>query len=376
MITSGFITLFIALIIPGFIFKRFYYYGEFSKQFTRHDPILKSLIESIIPGLLIHLFCAVLFIFLLEFYSFKELVDSYALMSKLSDLSEVDWSSDLINTLLAYSLLLYFNASFLGFLLSRTVRILKLDTQWKILRFKNEWYYLFHRDILKFKKFKAHISDEKRNQKFLMPYVDVLIEKSENSTALYSGLLVDYDLNPKEIHKLDKLYLTEAVRYKLKDGQQAEKKAIPGDLFVLNANRLININVSWIYRQDIQQNSVDDKQRKLTSYQNLSIVLFVAISILIFYRIEFIEWNWYEHYFSSDVSIWKRIASWLIFNFFYTIWVPIRTVRNNEGGKKLEIVSIKEFLQRLKVFCFLFLILSFLLYFEEIYMWVLLKVIC
>lgn len=54
-ITIGFIALFISIVIPGLLFFRFYYYGEFSKQFTTKDQISKIFFFSIIPGIIIQI---------------------------------------------------------------------------------------------------------------------------------------------------------------------------------------------------------------------------------------------------------------------------------------------------------------------------------
>ena len=54
-LTFGFIALFISIIIPGILFRRYYYYGEFSKQFHTKDPVLHSIFLSIIPGVCVQI---------------------------------------------------------------------------------------------------------------------------------------------------------------------------------------------------------------------------------------------------------------------------------------------------------------------------------
>ncbi|THF48460.1 hypothetical protein E6C50_14345 [Flavobacterium supellecticarium] len=56
-LTLGFIAFFIAIVIPGILFRRFFFYGEFSKQFNTKDPVLHSIFFSIIPGIVIQLVC-------------------------------------------------------------------------------------------------------------------------------------------------------------------------------------------------------------------------------------------------------------------------------------------------------------------------------
>jgi hypothetical protein len=53
--TIDFLLLIILVVIPGLLFKRFYFQGEFSKQFSTKDSVYKSVFYSIIPGVLIQL---------------------------------------------------------------------------------------------------------------------------------------------------------------------------------------------------------------------------------------------------------------------------------------------------------------------------------
>ncbi|MBB3123296.1 hypothetical protein FHS04_000793 [Mesoflavibacter sabulilitoris] len=56
-LTLGFIAFFIAIVIPGILFRRFFFFGEFSKQFNTKDPVLHSIFFSIIPGIVMQIIC-------------------------------------------------------------------------------------------------------------------------------------------------------------------------------------------------------------------------------------------------------------------------------------------------------------------------------
>lgn len=52
-LTTAFLFLFITIVIPGFVFQRIYFFGDFSKQFTTKENVPKLLLASLIPGLII-----------------------------------------------------------------------------------------------------------------------------------------------------------------------------------------------------------------------------------------------------------------------------------------------------------------------------------
>ena len=101
-----------------------------------------------------------------------------------------------------------------GFIANNIIRWLKLDTRIKLFRFKNEWFYVFSSELLQFKKFRdSHAVRKRENSVFLFAIVDVQVQKNASNVDLYSGVLVDYDLNPRDISKIDRLYLSQAKKY-------------------------------------------------------------------------------------------------------------------------------------------------------------------
>lgn len=229
------------LLIPGFLFRRFYYSGEFSKEYFKQnftDLILPSLILSGI----INTFCYTA-IYFLGYHS--EAVPSIAvLLSGTTDSIRVS-SAIQILFLNLYPGLSYFlftgvMGAVTGFLSKYLVRTYKLDRKYKLFRFQNEWHYLFSGEILDFPDIKgsAHTAD--------FTFVDALVNTSEGS-VIYTGCLSAYVLSSST--GIDRLYLSDTRRRYLKDDvkQNGQERyyEMPGEFFVLFANQIINLHISY-----------------------------------------------------------------------------------------------------------------------------------
>ncbi len=312
-ITVGFIAIFISVVIPGLLFLRFYYFGEFSKQFTTKEPIARSLLYSIIPGVLIQILGLTLY--RVQVNSELEMSHVFAVHHNL--LSQDNFTNittgfldDGLAEFCIYSLCIFILAIVLGYLLSRVIRLIGLDLRIKLFRFKNQWYYILRGELLGFKKFKQAVNVLNRpdlnNKNIDMVFADVLIN-SAGKTKLYTGFVVDYDLDSTDISKLDKIYLFDAHRYKQvkeEDPENSEKEititkkiAIPGSVFILDVSNLVNINL--LYVTSPRKNDIP----KINKWK-LLLVIVVAISTLfvlgmvfyIFKEATWINFSWYKSY--------------------------------------------------------------------------------
>ena len=229
------------LLIPGFLFRRFYYSGEFSREYFKQnltDLILPSLILSGI----INTFCYSI-IYILGFRS-----DAVpAISTLLSGTTDSIKVSKAIDTLflnfypgLSYFLFTSLTGSFTGYLGKYLIRTYKLDRKYKLFRFQNEWHYLFSGEILDF----PEIQGSARTTAFT--FVDALVKTSEGS-VIYSGYLSSYVLSSST--GIDRLYLSDTRRRYLKDDNKQETEEryykMPGDFFVLFASEIINVHVSY-----------------------------------------------------------------------------------------------------------------------------------
>ncbi len=323
-LTTGFLVLFFTIVIPGFLFLRSYYFGEFSKQFNPKDNITKQLLFGIIPGSIIEI---------LSFLIGKKLgwisVDSIHVLSFFETvnnqkIAENEEAQMLIENPVhfGYYLLIVYGLSFLsGIIFSRLIRAWSLDKHIKMLRFKNQWYYIFSGEIFEFKKFKSaanilgKASENGKKKIVELSKVDVLISNG-GENEFYSGYVVDYDLLPSDPSKLDNLYLMDASRYTLKEVKNhnsafthpkiSEKKPIPGEIFVLNMCNLVNINVSYLLSE---KGYTEQKAwiKFLCRILNVIILTLIVTSIFpIFYPFESIQ-NEYYVLFHQNASWFDKL---------------------------------------------------------------------
>lgn len=229
--------LFIVLIfIPGHFFKRFYYSGKFSRQFSSGD-FAERLIVSLFWGVVVQL-CA--FSLMRLFIKFNIEDSSKKATSILDKLTKYDFTvSGQVNFLYCFYYLggsLLFSI-LLGGAMHHIVRILKLDLKVNALRYTNEWHYFFTGGNLK--------SQQRTMGRGRIEAVqlDLVTDAGDGNTRLYSGLLNDYALCPEG--KLDVISINGAKRYSTSKG---EYTYIPGDCLVIPYDKVININISFLVR--------------------------------------------------------------------------------------------------------------------------------
>jgi hypothetical protein len=284
-LTVGFVTLFLLLVLPGIIFRRFYYLGEFSKQVSISEPILNTIAYALIPGVLIQLSLAWLYLILID--SGSEVALSPFYNTVFSGNISTSVSRLLLRDLLSNSFLLYLCAVYsisatLGISLYLLVRNLKLDLKFKILRFKNQWAYIFSGESYRFpkwRKFDMSTRDElaEFKKKFLFPSLDVLVKVSESENILYSGILKDYDVLSKDLSQLRRVYLVDAKRYKRTDDDM-KLKDIPGDFLIIDGKDIINLNVQYIFSEPSHAKSTI-KSGVWYSVWNICTVILIFLSL-------------------------------------------------------------------------------------------------
>ena len=350
-LTLGFIALFISIIIPGILFRRFFFYGEFSKQFNTKDPVLHSIFFSVIPGIVIQIFTFIIYNFSLGFDS--SFLDVFVIFRDITsdgtneteEATKKFINNDLI-TFLLYSLGVFLFASFSGWFCSRMIRVFNLDKKYKIFRYNNQWYYIFSGEVLKMKKFEeAHKFSFKNNkgdeQDTLMTYADILVSVSEQNDRkeLYTGYVVDYDLKSDDISQLDKIYLIDTHRYKKKENVKDDKDEIkdenptlsrnrlkvPGDIFVLNAKNIVNLNLTYIpsIKKKIEKKQKEAKRQVLYSNFQLIYLMLIILVILthVFYKLLGLENTFLSNYFAKT-GFWGKFLGVLFVNQILVLLLP------------------------------------------------------
>lgn len=318
-ITLDFLLLFFLFIIPGLVFKRAYFYKEFSKQFSIKDNAYTIIFFSFIPGLIFQL------IGYLIFWSIHD--PNYTLHDILLTVRSYETSSAALipidlSTFIIHQCNVNVLAFFGGFLLSRTIKATGLDVRYKFFRFGNQWYYIFSGEIESFEKFRNfrnrfNLNIIGRNEfKFMPPIADILIEGNEGQ-KLYSGYLIDYDLNPKDIHSLDKVYLKHAYRYRpARDDddpnmtiRKTTKVPIPGDDFILKMDNVASINLTFV---PPPKEFAKKKEERKNSFLKLVYNLGVLINIYVLVDILFFEFFFLKDIFSENINELILSQNWFV----------------------------------------------------------------
>ena len=207
----------IFLIIPGVIFRRFYFQGEFSKQFKLHNLTL-TLIFSLVLGIIIQVISFSLYRYQIEAFVLNYLNTEDSFLSNVKGIydalikietecmtSESNYFFQIV-IFLVYSYVVAFLCSIFVWAF---VRLLKLDRAFKIFRFNNHWNYYFKGEIKDFREFK-HLD----KGKVLYTEADVILQTNSGDRKMYSGILSQYTIEPKT-NKLENIYLTNARKWKL-----------------------------------------------------------------------------------------------------------------------------------------------------------------
>ena len=325
-ITLDFLLLFFLFIIPGLVFKRVFFFKEFSKQFSIKDNAYTIIFFSFIPGLIFQI--VGFFIYWLVHDPSFSLYDVVLSLKTDTESKESLIPIDL-GTFAVHQLNVNILAFASGFLISRLIRVAGLDVRTKFFRFNNQWYYVFSGEIESFEKFKKfserfNVNIKSRNEfKYYPPIVDILIDGSDGR-KLYSGYLVDYDLDPKDIHSLDKVYLKHAFRYRPKTDEDSSaivkgntaKVPIKGDVFVLNTDNLVNINVTFI---PTPKKVTEKKKQRTRKIYKLFYSFGVLFNIYVLLDILFFNMFLLEHLFPGDYTNQILQQSWYVRIFFSII---------------------------------------------------------
>ena len=229
------------MLVPGFLFRRLYYSGEFSKEYFKQN-FTDYLFPSLIFSVLIHLFCQSL----IRMFGYKiSLWPLFLLVGSNGSSSETGLAFlqiyKNIYHLFFYFTFTAFTGAVLGLFSKYIVRKLKLDRKYQLFRYQNEWHYVFTGEILDF----PNISGQSNVQPEVQ-YVDALVKTAEGS-ILYSGYLSHYVLSSS--NGIDQLYLSDVKRRYLKDDHQPENidpyYYMPGNFTIIPYAQVMNLNITY-----------------------------------------------------------------------------------------------------------------------------------
>ncbi len=257
--TVGLLLVFLTIFAPGLIFLRSYFIGEFSKQFNTKIPIIRLAFYSLIPGLFIFLFSIFTYGIIDSTFLISESLKIYLDLMFAKNSLSAKTSFFLDNNLIYFVFFvtsMYLSSFVLGVSFHYVIRKLNWDKKFKILRFKNYWYYLLSGEIVKFPKFDRalidiEINDIDKDTDVSMAYADILTDEC-GKTKMYTGYVLDYELDQENSNQLDKIYLLDAHKYNYVQHKKFHfqkdfiKQSIPGHLFIIDYKKVLNINITYI----------------------------------------------------------------------------------------------------------------------------------
>ncbi len=305
------------LIVPGIVFKRFFFQNNPQKS-PGIGNFADRIITSLFCGFIIQIITVLLMIIWTSKVSTIEFIDYYNRVSNIHE-KLVNNSLPIISvTQILYILVEMLSslilAAALGLIGFNIIRKFKLDVIFPILRFDSEWKYLFRDD--------KRIFDEDTVLKYRIfdtAQLDLIVKETSGDSLIYSGILYNYKTNKEG--SLEYISLMETRRFtKRKDFKGVRIKVVSGNLVIIPYSNVLNINVTYFYRN-----------RKTTNrfIESLIIVIF-SISL---FPIIILPWF-------STAPWYRCMVSMLLLLFSWTSMVGLLSPLIGEKKNKFNIVGI------------------------------------
>lgn len=250
----------ILFLMPGVIFIRSYSSGLFSDGFKVIDRLdnlstPQLIIRAIIPSLIIHFgfsqICMITGWGKINFQLLFGLLIGGKIASnfviELSDnIESENWQVIIYNTAINVT------ALSIGFAAKIIVRVFRLDRKFEILRYPNDWHYIFSGEILEIS---GDIKGAARDQIDLR-YVTVCVDIGGQAVVI-AGVLESYKLSPP--NEVQFLILSNARRRPLDwdaaPGQQGTEDfyKLPGNYLIIPFHEIKNLEIEYICLDKIAQ---------------------------------------------------------------------------------------------------------------------------
>lgn len=281
-ITLVSILVIILLFIPGFFFKRFYYSGQFTKQFGA-GIFAERFITSIFWGLIVQSITLVM-VGRFTQTNYIDIRDSISrFYSDLNNNKLPDCTAQNFYYGLGYIILAILCASVLGLIFHNVVRVLRIDILFPVLRFTNYWNYYFRGDF-------KNLRGNRRKGKVISTNLDIIVQDGSGKNRLYSGFLAHYTIS-HVTGELETIAIANAERW---SNTSTSFKSISGDNLVIPYKTVININLRY-----------NIKSRARKQYYEVAIGLF---SITLFGAFFFLI----PYYYYNSIGLLKTIIALII----------------------------------------------------------------
>ncbi len=241
----------LGLLLPAIAFRRFYYTGEFSRQYVTEDFVRLVLRTSALACVL-HLAAYVIVGWLYPGLRYGYGLAVEALLGDGKDVASTFGAWRGRTAFFTLYVTLIACGGLLGAASRYSIVSLGWDRSVKLFRFQNYWHYLLRGGIRDFTQVRDLLAGGRDSVSFT--FVDVLVSSSEGD-MLYDGMLVDYELKPD--NQLEALILTDARRRPLRNDNPDREPQEPsvraarfyrvvGDIFVVPAAQIKNYNLRYI----------------------------------------------------------------------------------------------------------------------------------
>ncbi|HIC8755750.1 hypothetical protein [Elizabethkingia anophelis] len=234
----------LVFIIPGLIFRKFYFSGEFTKQFYQGH-----LLERFMFTILCSIICLLCIFYLVNFIriwfnflpsiSYESATKIFKIVSSNSvpdkNMFEYTYKDALIMLTMHY-----FLSGILGAMFHYINLLLRLDFFSSALKYKNHWYYIFNGKSVK--------GVRGIGKKLIQTKIDALVNDGEKN-IIYSGELSDYYIEPSN-NKLDTILLKNAYKKVPNHIENCnydvgtDVRYIPGNVICLQNDKIINLNIT------------------------------------------------------------------------------------------------------------------------------------
>lgn len=307
-------------IFPGILLRRFFFSGEFNKEFSQGN-LLERFLWTVFSSIFSLFFCAIFF-FAIRYVFGKKLLPaiSYETIKEVFDLlgsNEIPEKSRFLEIYLQFLILLvgiYFMSILVGFIGKYVVIKLNTSNIFSALKYRNYWYY--------FMRGKIEMSD-KSNKRYWYTDAVVLVSIGE-STTLYSGKIIDYFINPIS-NELESIFLEGTKRYKVRKRKKPKIIDIPGNVFSISSKDIINLNLTYVYR-DLKISKL-----RIFSWQIIQLIYYIITTLIIsFIWIEDIGFFYFKN---LVYKILFALVTWLIIvqlkSIFKKLIIPSKVVKSS-----------------------------------------------
>lgn len=240
------------ILLPGICFRKGYFSGEFSNQYTIRD-FFQLFINTLFPSVVAYFVFLPIIYFLFGYY-----YDIEVLLGLLTATdSRIDESiqkiDDFALEILLFQIIINTSAFGFGYLFKDFVVGSSLDAKNKFFRYKNIWHYLLSAKFILFKRSQFRLERDKIEDIDII-FVDALLVLGE-LCFLYTGILVDYELSTDG--SLDLIYLKDAQRKQISPNVHDTYKDIDGHIIILKYSKITNLNLSFIQVTEIEKNTYE-----------------------------------------------------------------------------------------------------------------------